>query len=93
VTVRRVVIALVALDASNRGTDPLIEEEPEPAEGGTEAVAEALDDAARVSAALASIDDGYALLRAVFDALNDTEVRLLVFERALRAMVERRRRT
>ncbi len=87
-TLREVVVALVAVDASRRAADRLQDSEPPPADPLLLAVA--LDDAAAVSDALGSIDDLDGLLRGVFDALSNTEARLLVFERAFRAMIERR---
>ncbi|MGI8624498.1 MAG: hypothetical protein ACR2NB_13695 [Solirubrobacteraceae bacterium] len=85
-------LKLVVLDAMQRAEDTPAEEPPQPPPADPEAFAAALDDAASVSAALASIDELDGLLRGVFDALSETEVRLVVFEVAFRALVARRRR-
>jgi hypothetical protein len=90
--VESIVVSLLAVDATWRAAARLAEESVElPPDLSPEALAEALDDAATVADALATIDDIDGLIRATFDALTESEVRLLVFEPRFRAMVERRK--
>jgi len=82
-------VRFVFIDAVQRAIDVAVAEPTVPPVADPEAFAAALDDAARVSGALGSIDDLDALLRGVCDALSDAAARLLVFERAFRSLVER----
>lgn len=84
-------LAFVALDASRRAADALAADGPAPP-ATPAAFAAALDDAKRLGHALDRLDSWDAVVAAVFDALAPAEARMVLFERALRALVERRRR-
>lgn len=86
--VRDVAVLLVAGDAALRAAEGALHSQEPSRDLG--AFTAALDDAAALSEALGSIDDLDGLVRGVFDALSDVEARLLVFERAFRALAERR---
>lgn len=84
---------LLSTDAHRRAMDALHEpdEEVEAPPSSADAFADALDDAKRLGDALDSIDSFAELVAGTFEALSPNEVRLVLFERSLRQMIERRR--